>query len=166
VPPGANLLGGLDVVVERRPHVLRVDLHAGLDQAMSRAHVGFVANLHHCVRVPEVCSHVSTRAVVLHAARNDFDAIGEQGRRDRVTRKAGHRFAVPGELHSGGAVDDLAGLLAEALHALPPILLPGIGGFRNSLVAVLRSTLKNWRHPRVQYQVSTFQSATLSRMYR
>ena len=59
-----------------------------------------------------------------------------------------------------------AALTKPCGHALPPRLSPGIGGRRNSLVAVLRSRVNQRRQPDRQYQVSRSQPAGLSRRYR
>ena len=77
----------------------------------------------------------------------------------------------PEELATHSAETAVATELAAALQALvpslvPPNLVPGSGGVRNSLVSVLRSTVKYRRHPDRQYQFSRNQPAGLVSRYR
>ena len=153
-------------MVERRPHVLGLDRHAGLDKAVGRAYVGVVSYLHQPVGIPEVVGQVTPWTAVLHRPGNDADATGHQRRSDRVAFETGHRPPIPRELDGAGPVDHLTGLEGKATHGLFPILVPGIGGLVNSLVTVSRSSTKYRRQPERQYHVSRRSPAGLALSYR
>src|SRR5699024_1580406 len=86
-----------NIVFQRRPGVLRGDVHAVFDLTVCTAHIWFVVDLHNRSRIVQGPSQHASWAVVLHRTREHALTGGIQGRDDRVTLVPSVRFAIPGK---------------------------------------------------------------------
>jgi hypothetical protein len=77
-----------------------------------------VAHFHQRARLLRASRHDAARAVVLERAGNQLDAVGHEGRGQRVAGIAGHRLAVESEAERLLAVDQTARAQAMRLRAI------------------------------------------------
>ncbi len=68
------------------------------------------------VRLFGARGHDAARAVVFEAAPDQHLVIGQQGRGQRIARKAAHALAVEGEFRRGAAVDQAAAFGKTRAH--------------------------------------------------
>ncbi len=162
--PGQTV-DGLQVELQRRPRVLRTDLHAVTHELVRSADVRLVTDLDQAPRVEPVGRDQAARPVVLVAAGEHPHAGRGQRGDDRVAGVRAVCLAVPAEPQRATPVDHLAvaagqpvGLGRWVVGRAPT---PGLqerhavaSPVRTSLVRVSRSAVKYRLHPAWWYQVS------------
>jgi len=86
-----------EVVVERRPGVLRKNLHPRTDRYPARTQVGSTIDPHQAVRAVSRTTQEAARAMVLEAAAKNPPASGKQCHGDGLTGKRLDRLTVEAE---------------------------------------------------------------------
>jgi hypothetical protein len=153
--PADLVRDGEQVVVERAPDVLRLDLCALADRGHACADVRDPVHADHAVRASAAAAQEAARPVVLEASGEDPLALAVEGRGERVALEASDGRAVEGEGHLAVAVDALA-LLGRQPHRREAASVAS-----TSFVRVSRSAVNHASQPRRWHHHSRCTPATL-----
>src|SRR4051812_24339863 len=120
-----EVVGGSDVEAERRPAVLARGGEAVIELDLGGAQVGIAApprplELDQGTGLLRPRGHDTARSVVLEAAADQVDAVGEKRRGQRVAGEAAVGLAVKGEGERARAVDPAAA--GKTAHGSSPTL--------------------------------------------
>ena len=116
---------GLAVALQAAAIVLAGGDHPGGERYPIRRHVGLVAELDVAVRVQPAHGQRAARPVVLERARQHVDAVGEQGRGQRVALAAVVAVALEAEGDRAIAAEARAPWLWQAARAHSKALRSG-----------------------------------------
>src|SRR5690606_15080100 len=109
-----------EIEPQRWPAVLAARRESREDLDLRGAHIGLGARpgaeLDQGVRLLGTGAEDAARPMILEAAPDQVDAVGEQGRGQGVTGKAGVAPAVEGEADRPGAIDPAAARVAARAH--------------------------------------------------
>ncbi len=110
------------IEIERRPAILAQRVEAVVKLGRRRAGIGLapraIAQFDQRIRLLGPVADNAARTMIFERAPDQLDVIGQQGRGERVARKAAETLAVEGEALRSRAVDRPAG--CEAAHDEAP----------------------------------------------